>query len=60
MSETAKLRKRVVALEAKLEMNKVEASAMARRMKRLEVLMDALQAEMGQNGTGRRYNLDSW
>jgi hypothetical protein len=60
MSETAKLRKRVVVLEAKLDTNKVEALAMARRMKRLEVLMDALQAEMGQNGTGRRYNLDSW
>jgi hypothetical protein len=69
MSELAKAKKRLMAVEGKLEARTVEMNAMKRRMQRLEIMVDSLQAgwqEKVQGGTGGRPRdsqgryLDAW
>jgi hypothetical protein len=59
MSELAKAKRRIAAVEGKLEARTVEVNVMKRRMQRLEVIVDSAQAKMQGNGQGQG-NLDSW
>jgi hypothetical protein len=69
MSELEKVKKKLMTVEGKLDARAVEMNAMKRRMQRLEVMVDSLQAgsqENVQGGTGGRLrglkgrNLDTW
>jgi hypothetical protein len=57
MSELAKVKKKLIAVESKLDARTMEMNAMKRRMQRLEVMVDSLQAGLQENvqgGTGGR------
>jgi hypothetical protein len=69
MSELAKVKKRLMSVESKMETRVVEMNAMKRRMQRLEVMVDSLQAKLQENAQGEAggrsrgvqgRNLDAW